>query len=298
MIDAASAVLKRLAPVAIIAAGVTGAAFAQNSATNAKPQRIVSLNLCTDELLVRLVEPERIASVTFLSQGPGAVALELEPVMAKLKPNRGLAEEVLALKPDLVLVGAYSARHTTQMLQRLGVRYVAFEPDTNLDTVRANMLRVGEAVGEPERAAAMVASFDKRLAELKARIPDGPPPVYAGLGVNNWMAGPNTLAGAIVQTAGFVTLGETLGQNSYAHVPLEALAQTNPDVISTPTQWIDAPSLATQALDHPALRAAMKDAVRISIPDRLWTCGSPESLDAVETLVEARRRLNDKRAPS
>ena len=36
----------------------------------AKPQRIVSLNLCTDQLLLQLVEPERIAALTYLSDDP------------------------------------------------------------------------------------------------------------------------------------------------------------------------------------------------------------------------------------
>ena len=35
-----------------------------------KPRRIVSLNMCVDELILRLAEPQNIASVTWLSRDP------------------------------------------------------------------------------------------------------------------------------------------------------------------------------------------------------------------------------------
>ena len=68
-----------------------------------RPQRIVSMNLCTDELLMRLVDPSRIASVTYLSQQSVNAPLGLDSIASKLKINHGLAEEILMQKPDLVL---------------------------------------------------------------------------------------------------------------------------------------------------------------------------------------------------
>src|SRR5262245_31812840 len=94
----------------------SGPAFAEA----AKPQRIVSINYCTDQLLLRLVEPERIASMTFLSWEKDATPAEYAPLLTHIKQNHGLTEEVLREDPDLVLSGTFSSYYTNTLLQRLG----------------------------------------------------------------------------------------------------------------------------------------------------------------------------------
>ena len=79
-------------------------------------QRIVSLNLCTDELLLRLADPAKIASVTWLSRNPGSNVPELA---ARVPINYGLAEQVLAVEPDLVLAGTFTTRIAVGMLKRV-----------------------------------------------------------------------------------------------------------------------------------------------------------------------------------
>jgi iron complex transport system substrate-binding protein len=75
-------------------------------AEEAKPARVVSINMCTDELLLRLADRDRIASVTWLSRdGRNANMAE---VAATIPANHGLAEEVVSYHPDLVLAGVYT----------------------------------------------------------------------------------------------------------------------------------------------------------------------------------------------
>src|SRR5258708_20472979 len=64
----------------------------------------MSLSMCTDDLLLELLPPERIASITYYSRDPGIS--RQWPQAAKVRINWGTAEEVLAEKPDLVLAGA------------------------------------------------------------------------------------------------------------------------------------------------------------------------------------------------
>ena len=59
--------------------------------TPGKPGRIVSLNMCVDELILRLAQPQNIASVTWLSRDPkNSNVAELG---AGVPFNHGLAEE-------------------------------------------------------------------------------------------------------------------------------------------------------------------------------------------------------------
>lgn len=181
------------------------------AAESVRPHRIVSLNLCTDQILLQLVEPSRIASLTFLSFEPGATDPKYLPVLRHVKANHGLAEEVLTLKPDLVVSGIYAAQTTTALLRRVGQNVVVFQPENNFDDMRANIRRMGVAVGEEQRAETLIAAFDDQLAALKTQVRPGPAPTYADIGVNYWMAGKGTLYGAIVNAGGFRTVGDVMG---------------------------------------------------------------------------------------
>jgi iron complex transport system substrate-binding protein len=271
---------------------VTPAADAQE-----RPQRIVSMNLCTDELLIRLVDPSRIASVTYLSQQPVNAPLGLGDVTSKLKVNHGLAEEVLMLKPDLVLAGRYSTTAATAMLERQGVRVIRFDPENTFDDMRANIRKMGKAVGDTARAEQVIGEFDKRLATLQAQIPPGELPVFADIGVNNYVAGADTLYAYVVHAGGYRTLGEALGFSGYRNVSLEEILKIRPGLISTYTPWTDPPSISTMALRHPALKALVERTPQITIPERYTTCGAPSVLGAVELLVEARKASTPRAKP-
>jgi len=267
----------------LIAPCLTGAADAET-----RPQRIVSMNLCTDELLMRIVDPSRIASITYLSRQSINAPLGLDDITSKLQVNHGLAEEVLLQEPDLILAGRYSATTAVNLLRRLGFKIVVFDPELTLEDMRANIRRLGEAVGESARAEQVIADFDARLAQLQAQIPAGEKPVFADIGVNNYIAGENTLYTHIVNAAGFRTLGQALGFEGFRYVSLEQILSIRPALMSAATPWTSPPSMSTLALGHPALRNRVKEIPQVAIPERYTTCGAPSALGAVEVLVRAR----------
>jgi iron complex transport system substrate-binding protein len=273
-----------LLALAVLAPATSAAADAQQ-----RPQRIVSMNLCTDELLMRIVDPSRIASITYLSRQPLNAPLGLDDTIAKIRVNHGLAEEVLMSKPDLIVTGSFSTMAATSLLRGLGQNIVTFDPEADFDDMRANIRKMGEAVGEPQRAEQVIADFDARLAELQAQLPPGDKPVFADIGVNNFMSGRDTLFAHVVNAGGWRTLGETLGYSGYTNIPLEQLLRMRPDLVSTATPWSNPPSMSTQNLRHPALRELVADTPHITIPERYTTCGAPSVLGAVELLVEARK---------
>ena len=110
-----------------------------------KSRRIVSLNLCTDQILLELVPRNRIAALSWLA-GDGnvsAVAGELKGI----KLIAGGAEEVLALDPDLVLASPYAATPTVELLKRLGRRVEMVPFATDFAMIRSTVRQVAAAVG-------------------------------------------------------------------------------------------------------------------------------------------------------
>jgi iron complex transport system substrate-binding protein len=281
--------------IGCIAAALVSSQAAANAQT--RPQRIVSTNLCTDQILLRLVEPERIVSLTWLAWEDEVTPPEYLPVLKHAKPNRGLAEEVLMLDPDLVVSGTFSARFSNQLMARLGKTVVLFDPENSFEEWYANIRRMGEAVGEPERAEAMIADFKARLAAIQAGIPPGEMPVYASLTINNVMPGKDTLYTEIVNAGGFRTAGEALGFSGYQAIPLEELIQIDAALVSTNTRPGDAPSLARDSLHHPLLRMMADRALaRIEFPARYTVCPTPETLQMIRQLADVRRQVDRARA--
>ena len=255
-------------------------------AAQAKPQRIVSLNLCTDQLLLQLVEPERIAALTYLADDPRQ---SVEARRARgIRKTRGTAEDVVALDADLIVAGTFSTRETVTLLRRLGHDVLDFTPAASVADIRRDILAMGDAVGEPARAARLVARFDKRLAALSKR--GGNRPLFTDYGPNGYVSGEGTLLAELAARAGFEPLGTRLGIAGMRQVPLEQLVLTRPTLIDL-GERPRGPAMADRLYTHPALQALTRGGRSIRIPSRLTSCGTVRSLDALAMLVQARDRL-------
>jgi iron complex transport system substrate-binding protein len=248
------------------------------------------MNLCNDELLMRLVDPSRIAAITNLSQQAVNEPLGLSHISSKLKVNHGLAEEVLMLKPDLIVAGSFTTTTAVALLRKLGYEVVTFEPENNLEDMRANVRKMGKLVGEEAKAEQVIAEFDAKLADLQARMPPGDLPVFADIAVNNFIAGKDTFYAEVVNAGGYQTIGQALGYSGFRNVSLEELLKVRPALMSTATPWTNPPSLSTQNLQHPALRQLVAETPNIVIPERFTTCGTPAVMGAIELLAQARRK--------
>jgi iron complex transport system substrate-binding protein len=255
-----------------------------------RPQRIVSMNLCTDELLMRLVEPSRIASITNLSQQAVNEPLGLNHISSKLKVNHGLAEEILLAEPDLIVAGSFTTSTAVSLLRKLGHEVVTFDPENNLEDMRANVRKMGRLVGEEVRAEQVVAGFDAKLKALQAQLPPGETPVFADIAVNNFIAGKDTFYAEVVNAGGWRTIGQALGYSGFRNVSLEELLKVRPALISTATPWTNPPSMSTLALRHPALQRLVDQTPNVVIPERFTTCGTPAVMGAIELLVAERKR--------
>lgn len=249
------------------------------------PQRIVSLNLCTDQMLMLLVEPSRIASVSFLAQQADSSVMYREA--AALKPNYGRAEEVFVLHPDLVLAGTYTARATVSILERLGKRVEQFEPATTFDDIRSQILRLGQLVEEPAKAEALVAAFDEQVRQLEKPQHR---PLAAFYFSNSYTSGGGTLPNTILEAAGLRNLGAELGLEQTAALPLEVLVTAKPDLVIKGRTYSQ-PALAQEIFVHPALAYLDARSEQAVLPDTYMVCGTPHVLRAVERLADIRRQL-------
>ena len=272
---------------AMIVAGL----FCPAAATyaDAPPQRVVSMNVCTDQLAMLVARPGQLHSVSHLASDPAtsAMAEEADGYVA----NHGLAEEIFLMKPDLVLAGTYSARTTVSLLRRLGFRVEEFQPETTLEDVRASLHRMGGLLGNPERAASLVAGMDAEIAALQATKPQ---PLRTALYfANSYTSGTGTLVADVVKRAGLRNITEALGIAGTVRLPLEALVLSDPELVVGERSQRDAPALADQNFAHPAYRALAAKSAEALVADRLTVCGGPFTLEAARLLQAAAHRAGE-----
>jgi iron complex transport system substrate-binding protein len=256
---------------------------AATAATAASPKRVVSINLCTDQLALKLAAPGQLISVSRLAHDPDS--------SANWRAARGLpvngsgAEEVFMLRPDLVLAGTFTAASTVDMLRGLGLEVVRFAPAESLADIPDRLARMGAALGREAEAAAAIATFRAQLGELTDA--PGKRPRAALYFVNSYTLGDATLAGDILRAAGFDNIAAEAGLTRGGTLPLEQLVMLAPDVIVMGRDY-PGQARAEANLAHPALRALQDTTVAATLSDRDWICGTPNVLNAVRVLRDLR----------
>jgi len=251
------------------------------------PHRIVSLTVCTDQLLLDLVPRARIAALSYLAVDP-TLSAKVEQARG-IKGVRGMAEEVLALEPDLVIAQEYSTTATVGLLRRLGFRVVLVPLATDFEGMRRAIRIIAAAVGTTARGEAMIAAFDKRLA---AAAPKGPErPRALAYQVNSLASGPGSLVDAALSAAGFHNVARDRALGPGGRMPLEELIADPPDLVVLANAPDAFRSVVGDNLRHPAFEALVAHRPHMQLPMPLWLCATPQIAAAVEELGAKRRAL-------
>lgn len=246
------------------------------------PQRIVSLNLCLDQLLMAWVPKQRIASITYLSADPqlSVIVNQLDGVHI----NHGLAEELVPLQPDLIVAGEFGAGDAVTLLQRFGYRVERMALPRTLDEIIAHIETFGALVNEPAQATAMADALRAQLAELDAQ-PAEQKVRAIWYSPNGIVAGSETLEHELMMRAGYHNVAAELGIVSFAQLDLEQLILAAPDVLIVEGGYVQAFSVAREYLLHPALR---RNSRVIELPAALSVCSAPVVADVLRVLREQR----------
>lgn len=267
----------------------SGMAFGLGAAAPA-PRRVVSLNPCLDVIVFHVADRAQIAGLTHYARDPQASTLA--GVADHIPVTYETAEEVVALRPDLVLMSEHSALATRNALTRLGVQVALFDVPQTVAASLAQIRQVAGLLGRQARGEAVVAQIEAALAA--AAPPPGAPPVPAIVyQPNGFAAGVGTLTDEMLRRTGFENVAARYGLGRWGNIALEQIIADPPQVLLAGEAAAGAPTWADRVLSHPALARIAHRMRRETFPQRLLYCGGPVLIETAQVLARARRNARE-----
>ncbi len=262
-----------MAMIILLATGVS-------ATVAASPRRVISLDYCSDQFVLKLLPKENILAVSPDARRDFSYMREHAVGIPQVRP---IAEDVLTLSPDLVVRSYGGGSNVTHFLRGVDVRVLQIPLVTNdLIAIRKSIRFVANSLGVSAHGEDIIADMDSRLAAID-RHDDNKTALYmTPTGVTS---GPGTLVHEMIRAAGFKNFEQRPGWWS---VPLERLAYEQPDLVigaffdhktNHPSQW--------SAMRHPVAKRQLSERPTVLI-DGAWTsCGAWFLVDAIEALDKA-----------
>jgi len=251
-----------------------------------KPRRIVSIGLCTDQLLLLLAEREQIASVSVWALNEN-MSYMIDAV-GDLPLNNSSVEEIIKYQPDLVVASKYAAWDTAKFLRQLGYEVKQIPLAQSITDIYSLLRQFGEWTGNQQRAESVIEQMQSELAGIQQRYAGRPQKTVIVYSPNGFTIGANTLENDLFTHAGYINLAASMGIEGFKPIALESLIAADPDVLQIDRNLSRPDSLATAYVGHPALDKMIEHREYLDIPTRLRICAGPMITEAVEKMAQRR----------
>jgi iron complex transport system substrate-binding protein len=265
-----------------IAAAMAALIFCAVPAASA-PRRIVSTFLCTDEYVFRLVPRDRIAALSFEATDRHPVVSTIADAAKGVRTIRPSAESVLTLNPDLVVMYAGTMGVLRAQLSRAGVAVLDVPWANSLDEIRRVATMLGERLGATEKAKAMLAAMDAKIARAKAAAQR--PPVAALIYEPNGYATSGAVTQQIMRLSGLRDAAPALGPTRLDTLAVEAVISRAPELLILNGDPDARNSRADMVQHHPALAALDGRSTIAWAQLSPLLCPGPWSLDTAQTFT-------------
>ena len=250
----------------------------------ARPQRVVSQSVGTDELLLALADPNQIAALSHISHD-----VEFSPVAEAAKRFPAIkdsdAESVLRFRPDLVLAASYTRPETLALLRRAGVRLVVLDRFETLEDVYASLRYLGRELGQEGRAEAVISQSRARVNTLAEKLRGVRPVRVLSAGLYPFTSGAGTTFQDLCDHAGALNVAAEAGISGHAPTPSEQLLVWNVEVLIAAGD--DKVRARLGELPHYRVLPAFKAGRVVVLPGRMMSSVSHHRIATYEALARA-----------
>lgn len=226
----------------------------------AKPERILTMSFDTDGIVLGLVPPEKMVASSMILEDPDCSNIRHLTKRIEKKIIAPTVEEILSMKPDLVIVSDWGSIEQVENLRDLGLPVVVVKGAKNIDEVKENVMMIAKALGEEEKGVKLVAKMDDKLAEIAqkvAKIPQEERKQVVLLSLMKTYGGIGCTFDDACRYAGVRNGMAEAGIHKGQALTKEMLLSIDPDILFLPSYTnqgqIDVKSYRDQYLNDPAL---------------------------------------------
>ncbi|MEO0607119.1 MAG: ABC transporter substrate-binding protein [Pseudomonadota bacterium] len=251
--------------------------------------RIVSLDFCADQYVLKLADREQILAVS-----PDAVKdfSYMRDAAQDVPSVRPIAEDVLILKPDLVVRSYGGGPNAARFFERAGVPVLQVGWTSSVHGAGPNTIPkitrdVATGLGQSARGEALIEAFQSRLAKIKSAASGKSTLYITPAGVTT---GGNSLAHEMLLAAGLTNYSDAKGWHS---LPLEQLAYERPDLVAA--AYFNAKTNhgeAWSASRHPVAKRELTENQRIDLDGAWLSCGGWFLIEAIEALAAGAKSVD------
>ena len=241
------------------------------------PTRVVSLDYCADQFVLKMLPRTRILAV---SPDAGKHFSYMRASAGGIRTVRPVAEDVLTIEPDLIVRSYGGGTYAAMFFERAGIPVLQIPFANDMAGIRDAINLIAAGLGVPDRGAEIVADMDRRLSDIARPTRQRSALYMTPTGVTS---GPGTLVHEMLLAAGLTNFEEQRGWRS---IPLERLVFEQPDIVAAaffgastnhPAMW--------SPMRHPVAKRQMSDRPTVMLHGAWTSCGGWYLLDAIEALA-------------
>ena len=226
-----------------------------------KPKRILTFAMYTDQIVLGLVTSDHLVGINTLMDDP--VLSNVVPIAKRIIKKIGDpgAEEVLSMKPDVVIVSDWTQAEKIQSMRDLGLKVVSVKSPETIQDAKEAVSQVAAAIGELEKGKQLIGMMDKKLAEIREKTSKIKPEQRKNIVLLSLMTaygGAGCAYDDACREANVVNGIAAAGLKTGQQLTKEMLIKINPDIMLMPV-YNDRGNYDTQAfidsyLKDPSLR--------------------------------------------
>lgn len=245
-----------------------------------RAKRIVSLDFCADQYVLKFVEPNRILALSPDAEKPFSY---MRKTAKGLKTVRASAENILVLKPDLIVRSHGGGPKAEAFFKAAGIPVLNVGWAGDMDGIKTVTRQMAKGLGAEDLGEAVITDIETKLAGL-----DSPNEKTLGLYMtpSGVTSGAGSLVDELMKLAGLTNFQNQPGWRS---LPLERLAYERPEMVAA--AFFDSISHqkdAWSAMRHPVAKAQINSLPTVYLNGSWMSCGAWFAVEAVQALSERR----------
>lgn len=242
------------------------------------PKRMISMNLCADQMLMKLADPGSITALGPFSREP---RLSFFADRANAFPQlKNRTENLLKTDADAIVFGPFDNMYMRSALRRQGIREIVVGRWVSLNEVKEGITGFSEAIDQAPSGAQLVQEIERSVAELKDVVKSVARYSFLLLQRRGYVGEGHSVA-ELLEIAGLTNAADGAPAQ---FMSVESIIALRPTLLVVSGHNSRAEDRGLELLEHPALTRLYPRSRRIAVPDELTICGGPSTPSLVRHL--------------